>query len=82
MLIIYDPFDLAELQVQTNLERGTPTSFFASFVSTKRMTTLKKLKLLIKISQTSVDRTKRDWREIKIDWTMTNNLLIEETSTN
>jgi hypothetical protein len=26
IIIIYD-FDLAELQVQTNLERGTPTSF-------------------------------------------------------
>jgi hypothetical protein len=31
-----------------------------------------------KISQTSVDRTKKRLA-IKIDWTMTNNLLIEET---
>jgi hypothetical protein len=34
IIIIYD-FDLAELQVQTNLERGTPTSFLVKFVSTK-----------------------------------------------
>jgi hypothetical protein len=39
-----------------------------------------KIKVIDKdISDFSVDRTKRDWREIKIDWTMTNNLLIEET---
>jgi hypothetical protein len=33
-IIIYD-FDLAELQVQTNLERGTPTSFLVKFVQPK-----------------------------------------------
>jgi hypothetical protein len=45
------------------------------------MTINGKIKVIDKdISDFSVDRTKkRDWREIKIDWTMTNNLLIEET---
>jgi hypothetical protein len=44
------------------------------------MTINEKIKVIDKdISDFSVDRTKRDWREIKIDWTMTNNLLIEET---
>jgi hypothetical protein len=33
-IIIYD-FDLAELQVQTNLERGTPTSFWLSLSQPK-----------------------------------------------
>jgi hypothetical protein len=34
IIIIYD-FDLAELQVQTNLERGTPTSFWLSLSQPK-----------------------------------------------
>jgi hypothetical protein len=59
IIIIYD-FDLAELQVQTNLE-STPTSFW--FVST-RMTINGKIKVIDKdISDFSVDRTKRDWRD-------------------
>jgi hypothetical protein len=42
--------------------------------------TIKKIKVIDKdISDFSVDRTKKEIGEIKIDWTMTNNLLIEET---
>jgi hypothetical protein len=47
--------------VQTNLERGTPTSFFVKFVSTKRMTINGKIKVIDKdISDFSVDRTKKE----------------------
>jgi hypothetical protein len=45
--------------------------------------TIKKIKVIDKdISDFSVDRTKKEIGEIKIDWTMTNNLLIEETLDN
>jgi hypothetical protein len=58
IIIIYD-FDLAELQVQTNLERG-PDKFLVKFVSTKRMTINGKIKVIDKdISDFSVDRTKK-----------------------
>jgi hypothetical protein len=44
------------------------------------MTINGKIKVIDKdISDFSVDRTKKEIGEIKIDWTMTNNLLIEET---
>jgi hypothetical protein len=47
--------------VQTNLERGTPTSFLVKFVSTKRMTINGKIKVIDKdISDFSVDRTKKE----------------------
>jgi hypothetical protein len=62
--------------VQTNLEEVPQV--LVKFVSTKEWQLTEKIKVIDKdISDFSVDRTKRDW-EIKIDWTMTNNLL-EET---
>jgi hypothetical protein len=65
IIIIYD-FDLAELQVQTNLERGTPTSL-VKFVSTKRMTINGKIKVIDKdISDFSVDRTKKRLERLKL----------------
>jgi hypothetical protein len=48
---IYD-FDLAGVTGANKLRKRYPTSFLVKFVSTKRMT-MEKLKLLIKISQTS-----------------------------
>jgi 5S rRNA maturation endonuclease (ribonuclease M5) len=56
IIIIYD-FDLAGVTGANKLKRY-PDKFLL-FVSTKRMTINGKLKLLIKISQTSVDRTKK-----------------------
>jgi hypothetical protein len=46
------------------LRKRYPTSFLVKFVSTKRMTINGKIKVIDKdISDFSVDRTKRDWRD-------------------
>jgi hypothetical protein len=66
-LIIYD-FDLAELQVRTNLEEVPRQVFWLSLSLSKRMTINGKIKVIDKdISDFSVDRTKkRDWRRLKL----------------
>jgi hypothetical protein len=71
MILIYE--------LQNKLRKRYPDKFWLSLSQPKK-TINGKIKVIDKdISDFSVDRTKRDWREIKIDWTMTNNLLIEET---